>query len=196
MRGYTLKVARIRNASKGQYDVCIDIIDDEKQTSAPYKIVKVDAINEDIAVKKANIILEEMLYSEETLLDMQSMYGQHLLEYVKSKHIKNYSHLDNELNRLHSKYEDALTAYIKDAQNAYRDRCIYVKSLDINVNFDSDTPIPLYAIRVVKDEGFWDETVELLVSPSGNENELEWYSIYDFYSSTAINVLSELMNKN
>lgn len=194
MREYTLKVARIRNASKGQYDVCIDIIDDEKQTSAPYKIIKVDAINEKIAVKKANIILEEMLYSEETLQDMQSMYGQHLLEYVKGNHIKNYSHLAIELDRLRTKYEDALTAYIKDAQNAYRDKCVYVKTLDINVNFDSDTPIPLYAIRVVNDEN-WDEMVELLVSPSGNENELEWYSIYDFYSDTAVNVLSELMEK-
>ena len=194
MRGYTLKVARIRSAGKGQYDIAIDIIDDEKQTSAPYKIIKVDAINEEIAVKKANIILEEMFYSEETLLDMQSMYGQHLLEYVKCNHIKNYSHLNNELNRLRTKYEDALTAYIKDAQNAYSDSGVYVKSLEINVNFDSDTPIPLYAIRVIKDEN-WDEMVELLVSPSGNENELEWYSIYDFYSNTAINVLSELIEK-
>lgn len=194
MREYTLKVARIRNADKGQYDVCIDIIDNEKQTSAPYKIVKVDAINEDIAVKKANIILEEMFYSEETLQDMQSMYGQQLLEYVKCNHIKNYSHLAIELDRLRTKYENALLAYIKDAQNAYSDRGIYVKSLDINVNFESDTPIPLYAIRVVKDED-WDEIVELLVSPSGNENELEWFSIYDFYSDTAINVLSELMEK-
>lgn len=195
MKGYTLKVARIRNAGKGQYDVCIDIIDDEKQTSAPYKIVKVDAINEDIAVKKANIILEEMFYSEETLQDIKSIYGQQLLEFVKNNHIKNYSSLAIELDRLRTKYEDALTAYIKDAQNAYSDRGIYVKSLDINVNFDSDTPIPLYAIRVVKDEGFWDEMVELLVSPSGNENELEWFSIYDFYSDTAVNVLSELMEK-
>lgn len=194
MKEYTLKIARIRNASKGQYDVCIDIIDNENETSSPYKIIKVEAINEDIAVKKANIILEEMFYSEETMQDIKSIYGQQLLEYVKNNHIKNYSSLAIELDRLRTKYEDALTAYIKDAQNAYSDRGIYVKSLDINVNFESDIPIPLYAIRVVKDDN-WDEMVELLVSPSGNENDLEWYSIYDFYSDTAVNVLSELMEK-
>jgi hypothetical protein len=189
MREYTLKVARIRNAGKGQYDVCIDIIDDEKQTSAPYKIVKVDAINEDIAVKKANIILEEMFYSEETLLDIQSMYGQHLLEYVKSNHIKNYSSLAIELDRLRTKYEDELTAFVKNAQISETEG-IDVEDLEIYVDLDGTAELLVEAIRVCNDEQ-WDNMVELFVPD--DEGEMVWMSIYDFYPDTAIKILTALM---
>jgi hypothetical protein len=189
MREYTLKVARIRNAGKGQYDVCIDIIDDEKQTSAPYKIVKVDAINEDIAVKKANIILEEMFYSEETLLDIQSMYGQHLLEYVKSNHIKNYSSLAIELDRLRTKYEDELTAFVKNAQISETEG-IDVEDLEIYVDLDGRAELLVEAIRVCNDEQ-WDNMVELFVPD--DEGEMVWMSIYDFYPDTAIKILTALM---
>jgi hypothetical protein len=189
MREYTLKVARIRNVGKGQYDVCIDIIDDEKQTSAPYKIVKVDAINEDIAVKKANIILEEMFYSEETLLDIQSMYGQHLLEYVKSNHIKNYSSLAIELDRLRTKYEDELTAFVKNAQISETEG-IDVEDLEIYVDLDGRAELLVEAIRVCNDEQ-WDNMVELFVPD--DEGEMVWMSIYDFYPDTAIKILTALM---
>jgi hypothetical protein len=185
MREYTLKVARIRNAGKGQYDVCIDIIDDEKQTSAPYKIVKVDAINEDIAVKKANIILEEMFYSEETLLDIQSMY----VEYVKSNHIKNYSSLAIELDRLRTKYEDELTAFVKNAQISETEG-IDVEDLEIYVDLDGRAELLVEAIRVCNDEQ-WDNMVELFVPD--DEGEMVWMSIYDFYPDTAIKILTALM---
>lgn len=189
MREYTLKVARIRNAGKGQYDVCIDIIDDEKQTSAPYKIVKVDAINEDIAVKKANIILEEMFYSEETLQDIQSMYEQHLLEYVKNNHFKNYSHLAIELDRLRTKYEDELTAFVKNAQISEKEG-IDVEELEIYVDLDGTAELLVEAIRVCNDEQ-WDNMVELFVPD--DDGEMVWMSIYDFYPDTAIKILTALM---
>lgn len=189
MKEYTLKVARIRNAGKGQYDVYIDIIYNENETSAPYKIVKVDAINENIAVKKANIILEEMFYSEETLQDIQSMYGQHLLECVKSNHIKNYSHLAIELGRLRTKYEDELTAFVKNAQISETEG-IDVENLEIYVELDGTAELLVEAIRVC-DDGHWDNMVELLVPDE--DGEMVWMSIYDFYPDTAIKILTTLM---
>ena len=50
----------------------------------------------------------------------------------------------------------------------------------------------VYAIRTWIDDDS-DEWVELLVTATGDEDGLEWWSIYDFYCGTAGDILDTLM---
>ena len=108
----------------------------------------------------------------------------------KSNYTEKYAGLVIKMDKLRNEQEDTLTALIKEAQTS--DEGIDIKELDIYVDFDGYEPVLVYAIRTVSEEGYSD-CLELKVTTTGDESDIEWLSIYDFYSDTAIKVLSEMM---
>lgn len=95
-----------------------------------------------------------------------------------------------EADRLRTRQENLLTALIKEAQTS--EEGIDIKELGIKVDLDGYEGHLVYAIRTVSEEGYSD-CLELKITTTGYESDIEWLSIYDFYSDTAIKVLSEIM---
>jgi hypothetical protein len=108
----------------------------------------------------------------------------------KSNYTTKYAGLVMEADRLRARQENLLTAIVKDAQTS--DEGIDIKELGIKVELDGYEGHLVYAIRTVSEEGYSD-CLELKVTTTGYESDIEWLSIYDFYSDTAIKVLSEIM---
>lgn len=108
----------------------------------------------------------------------------------KSNYTKKYAGLVMKMDKLRTEQENTLTALIKEAQTS--DEGIDIKELGIKVDLDGYEGHLVYAIRTVSEEGYSD-CLELKVTTTGYESDIEWLSIYDFYSDTAIKVLSEIM---
>lgn len=108
----------------------------------------------------------------------------------KSNYTTKYAGLVMEADRLRTRQENLLTAIVKEAQTS--DEGIDIKELGIKVDLDGYEGHLVYAIRTVSEEGYSD-CLELKVTTTGYESDIEWLSIYDFYSDTAIKVLSEIM---
>jgi hypothetical protein len=108
---------------------------------------------------------------------------------TKSNYTKKYAGLVIKMDKLRTEQENTLTALIKEAQTS--DEGIDIKEMDIYVDFDGYEPLLVYAIRTVSEEG--SDWVELKVTTTGDESDIEWLGIYDFYSDTACKVLSEIM---
>lgn len=108
----------------------------------------------------------------------------------KSNYATKYAGLVMEADRLRTRQENLLTAIVKEAQTS--DEGIDIKELGIKVDLDGYEGHLVYAIRTVSEEGYSD-CLELKVTTTGYESDIEWLSIYDFYSDTAIKVLSEIM---
>ena len=108
----------------------------------------------------------------------------------KSNYTTKYAGLVMEADRLRTRQENLLTALVKDAQTS--DEGIDIKELGIKVDLDGYEGHLVYAIRTVSEEGYSD-CLELKVTTTGYESDIEWLSIYDFYSDTAGKVLSEIM---
>jgi hypothetical protein len=109
---------------------------------------------------------------------------------TKSNYTKKYAGLVIKMDKLRTEQENTLTALIKEAQTS--DEGIDIKEMYIYVDFDGYEPLLVYAIRTVSEEGYSD-CLELKVTTTGDESDIEWLSIYDFYSDTAGKVLSEIM---
>lgn len=107
----------------------------------------------------------------------------------KSNYTTKYAELVMKMDELRTEQEDTLTALIKEAQTS--DEGIDIKDMDIYVDFDGYDPVLVYAIRTINVKG--SEWVELKVTTTGYESDIEWLGIYDFYSDTAGKVLSEIM---
>lgn len=107
----------------------------------------------------------------------------------KSNYTKKYAGLVMKMDKLRAEQENTLTALIKEAQTS--DEGIDIKEMDIYVDFDGYEPLLVYAIRTVSEEKF--DWLELKVTTTGYESDIEWLTIYDFYSDTAGKVLSEIM---
>lgn len=108
----------------------------------------------------------------------------------KSNYTKKYAELVMKMDKLITEQENTLTALIKEAQTS--DEGIDIKEMDIYVDFDGYESLLVYAIRTVSEEGYSD-CLELKVTTTGDESDIEWLSIYDFYSDTAGKVLSKIM---
>ena len=108
----------------------------------------------------------------------------------KSNYTTMYSGLVMEADRLRTRQENLLTALIKEAQTS--DEGINIKELGIKVDLDGYEGHLVYAIRTVSEEGYSD-CLELKVTTTGYKSDIEWLSIYDFYSDTADKILSEIM---
>ena len=109
----------------------------------------------------------------------------------KSNYTKKYAELVMKMDKLITEQENTLTALIKDAQTS--DEGIDIKELDIYVDFDGYEPVLVHAIRTVSDSEEEFDWVELKVTTTGDESDIEWLGIYDFYSDTAGKVLSVIM---
>jgi hypothetical protein len=109
---------------------------------------------------------------------------------TKSNYTKKYAGLVIKMDKLRTEQENLLTALVKEAQTS--DEGINIKELGIKVDLDGYEEHLVYAIRTVSEEGYSD-CLELKVTTTGYESDIEWLSIYDFYSDTAIKVLSEIM---
>ena len=107
----------------------------------------------------------------------------------KRNYTEKYAELVMKMDKLRTEQENTLTALIKEAQTS--DEGIDIKDMDIYVDFDGYDPILVNAIRVVSEEEF--DWLELKVTTTGYESDIEWLTIYDFYSDTAGKVLSEIM---
>ena len=107
----------------------------------------------------------------------------------KRNYTEKYGELVMKMDKLRTEQENTLTTLIKEAQTS--DEGIDIKDMDIYVDFDGYDPVLVYAIRTVSEEEF--DWLELKVTTTGYESDIEWLTIYDFYSDTAGKVLSEIM---
>lgn len=108
----------------------------------------------------------------------------------KSNYATKYAGLVMEADRLRTRQENLLTALVKDAQTS--EDGIDIEEMGIKVELDGYEGYLVYAIRTVSEEGYSD-CLELKVTTTGYESDIEWLSIYDFYAGTAEKILSEIM---
>ena len=188
MKPYILQVAHLGKVSEGQYVAHIAILDSDKHcfTGIPYKIIIVDAINEEIARKIADIRIEEMMLNNASEID--SIYDKNILIDIKKNYSKMYAGLGVDMDQLRTKQENLLTEILRDVQQDAK-KGIDIEEMDIYVDLDGNEGYLVYAIRVVKDGD--SEYLELKID--GDCGDFEWLSIYDFYAGTAEKILSEIM---
>lgn len=186
----TLEIGHIGKIEEGKYVAHIGVVDKEADIFAPYRTITIEATNEEFARRIAEIRVEEMI-SSDSEGSFRSVTAHDLLVKSKDKHFNKYVEIKNQEEALWTAQENALTEFIKDAQTTENGDGINVRSFDIEVELDGEEPLTVYAIRTWFDDP--DEWVELLVSFTGDEEDLEWCSIYDFYCGTAGDILDTLM---
>lgn len=184
-----LEIGHIGKVSEGKYVAHIGIVDKDADLFAPYRTITIEASNMEFARRIAEIRVEEM--TEDGEGNIRAITAHNALLKSKDKHIKKYIEIKNQEEALWTAQEEALTRFIKDAQPDENGAGINVRSFDIKVDFDGEKPLLVYAIRTWVDDSA--EYVELLVSFTDDEDELEWCSIYDFYCGTSGKILQTLM---
>ena len=183
----TLEIGNIIKISEGKYGVHIGVVDKDADFYAPYRIITIEATNKEFARRIAEIRVEEMMTSD-SKGSIRAVTEHNALLKSKEKHFGKYIEIKNQEEALWTAQEEALTRFIKDAQ--IDENGINVRSFDIKVKFDARKYL-VYAIRTWVDDS--EEWVELLVSFTGDEDDLEWCSIYEFYCGTADDILDTLM---
>ena len=187
----TLEIGNIIKVSEGKYGVHIGIVDKDADFYAPYRIITIEATNKEFARRIAEIRVDEMM-SSKTKGNFNEILGHKMLLMARNTYNKKYVELQSQLEELWTAQEETLTALIKDAQMD-SENGINIRYLDIKVQLDGDEPLLVYAIRTWVDDS--SEYVELLVSFTNDEDDLEWCSIYDFYCGTAGEILNTLMEE-
>ena len=185
----TLEIGHIGKIEGGKYVAHIGVVDKEADIFAPYRTITIEATNEEFARRIAEIRVEEMI-SSDSEGSFRSVTAHDLLVKSKAKHIKKYIDIKDREDALWTAQEKTLAEFIKDAQTDLING-INIRSFDIEVDLDGEKPLLVYAIRTFIDDS--EEWVELLVSFTGDEEDLEWCSIYDFYCGTAGKILDTLM---
>ena len=185
----TLEIGHIGKIEDGKYVAHIGVVDKEADIFAPYRTITIEATNEEFARRIAEIRVEEMI-SSDSEGSFRSVTAHNLLVKSKDKHIKKYIDIKDREDALWTAQEKTLAEFIKDAQTDIING-INIRSFDIEVDLDGEKPLLVYAIRTFIDDS--EEWVELLVSFTGDEEDLEWCSIYDFYCGTAGKILDTLM---
>ena len=185
----TLEIGHIGKTKDGKYVAHIGVVDKEADIFAPYRTIIIEATNEEFARRIAEIRVEEMI-SSDSEGSFRSATAHDLLVKSKDKHFKKYIDVKEREDALWTAQEKTLAEFIKDAQTDIING-INIRSYDIEVELDGEKPLLVYAIRTSIDDSA--EWVELLVSFTGDEDDLEWCSIYDFYCGTAGDILDTLM---
>lgn len=185
----TLEIGHIGKIEDGKYVAHIGVVDKEADIFAPYRTITIEATNEEFARRIAEIRVEEMI-SSDSEGSFRSVTAHDLLVKSKDKHFKKYIDVKEREDALWTAQEKTLAEFIKDAQTDIING-INIRSFDIEVDIDGEKPLLVYAIRTFIDGS--EEWVELLVSFTGDEEDLEWCSIYDFYCGTAGDILDTLM---
>ena len=185
----TLEIGHIGKIEDGKYVAHIGVVDKEADIFAPYRTITIEATNEEFARRIAEIRVEEMI-SSDSEGSFRSVTAHDLLVKSKDKHIKKYIDIKDREDALWTAQEKTLAEFIKDAQTDIING-INIRSFDVEVELDGEKPLLVYAIRTFIDDS--EEWAELLVSFTGDEEDLEWCSIYDFYCGTAGKILDTLM---
>ena len=185
----TLEIGHIGKIEDGKYVAHIGVVDKEADIFAPYRTITIEATNEEFARRIAEIRVEEMI-SSDSEGSFRSVTAHESLVKSKDKHIKKYIDIKDREDALWTAQENTLAEFIKDAQTDIING-INIRSFDIEVELDGEKPLLVYAIRTFIDDS--EEWVEILVSFTGDEEDLEWCSIYDFYCGTAGDILDTLM---
>lgn len=185
----TLEIGHIGKIEGGKYVAHIGVVDKEADIFAPYRTITIEATNEEFARRIAEIRVEEMI-SSDSEGSFRSVTAHDLLVKSKDKHIKKYIDIKDHEDALWTAQEKTLAEFIKDAQTDIING-INIRSFDVEVELDGEKPLLVYAIRTFIDDS--EEWVELLVSFTDDEDDLEWCSIYDFYCGTAGKILDTLM---
>lgn len=185
----TLEIGHIGKIEGGKYVAHIGVVDKEADIFAPYRTITIEATNEGFARRIAEIRVEEMI-SSDSEGSFKAVTAHESLVKSKDKHFKKYIDIKDREDALWTAQENTLAEFIKDAQTDIING-INIRSFDIEVDLDGEKPLLVYAIRTFIDDS--EEWVELLVSFTGDEEDLEWCSIYDFYCGTAGKILDTLM---
>lgn len=184
------KIGKV-NENVNKYVAHIGVVDADNDNYTPYQSIYIDAHSEEFARRIAQIRVEEIIASDCDGIFTASISHQALLS-AKDKHFDKYVEVSNMRDKLWTAEENALGAFIKDAQTDI-DEGLDIRSFCIKVDVDGNEPMLVYAIRNwVDDSAEW---VELLVTFSGDEDDLEWISIYDCYCGTAGDILRCLMDE-
>lgn len=186
-----LEISHIGKISEGKYVAHIGVVDKDADLYAPYQTITIEATNEEFARRIAEIRVEEMM-SSKTNGYFNETLGHKMLLMARNTYNKKYVELQNQLEELWTAQEETLTSLIKDAQMD-SENGINIRYLDIKVQLDGNEPLLVYAIRTWVDDS--EELVEILVTETGDEDDLEWCSIYDFYCGTAGCILQTLMEQ-
>ena len=186
----TLEIGHIGKTKDGKYVAHIGVVDKEADIFAPYRTITIEATNEEFARRIAEIRVEEMISSDSEGSFRSVITAHDLLVKSKAKYIKKYIDIKDREEALWTAQENTLAEFIKEAQTDVING-INIRSFDIEVDLDGEKPLLVYAIRTFIDDS--EEWVELLVSFTGDEDDLEWCSIYDFYCGTAGKILDTLM---
>lgn len=186
----TLEIGHIGKVSEGKYVVHIGVVDKDDDFYATYRTITIEATNKEFARRIAEIRVEEMMTSD-SKGSIRAVTEHNALLKSKDKHFDKYIEIKNQEEALWTAQEETLTRFIKDAQPD--EMGINVRSFDIKVELDGEEPYLVYAIRTWVDDS--SEWVELLVSFTGDVDNLEWCSIYDFYCGTAGEILQTLMEE-
>lgn len=186
----TLEIGHIGKTKDGKYVAHIGVVDKEADIFAPYRTITIEATNEEFARRIAEIRVEEMISSDSEGSFRSVITAHDLLVKSKDKHFKKYIDIKDREDALWTAQENTLAEFLKEAQTDVING-INIRSFDIEVELDGEKPLLVYAIRTFIDDS--EEWVELLVSFTGDEEDLEWCSIYDFYCGTAGKILDTLM---
>ena len=183
-----LEISNISKISEGKYVAHIGVVDEDADFFAPYQTINIEATNMEFASRIAEIRVEEMM-SSKINGNFNETLGHKNMLMERNTYNEKYVELQNQLEELWTAQEETLTSLIKDAQMD-SENGINIRYLDIKVEYDGDDPLLVYAIRNWVDDS--SEWVELLVTFTGDEDDLEWCSIYDFYCGTAGKILTEI----
>ena len=189
-KDYILEITKITKVIKNKYLAQISLIDTNKGTETPYKVITVEAINQEFAKKIIDIKIEEMLAdsSEQNLI-----IGHNNLIKARDNYINKYKQIVEEYNVLTAKQEKLLEKIIYKSQPSEVDG-LDIKHLNVFTNFEGEDVL-VWAIRVVTESinGNDVKYLDVKISSSEDNSDLDWYSIYDTDQTTAGKILTAVM---
>jgi uncharacterized protein YfcZ (UPF0381/DUF406 family) len=189
MKPYILEITNLKRMNGKTYLAEISLVDTKDLTVTPYKTIEVEAINQEFAKKIVIIRMEEML-AETT--ESNLVFGIQKLIATKINYTDEYNRLAIKLDEVRTEQEEMLAEIVEKAQQSESEG-IDIKALDTYVELDGEVVL-VWAVRVYTDEN-GTKWVELKATSTGDEDDTEWLSIYDYSPDAAGIVLSAIMDK-
>jgi uncharacterized protein YfcZ (UPF0381/DUF406 family) len=189
MKPYILEITNLKRMNGKTYLAEISLVDTKEMTVTPYKTIEVEAINQEFAKKIVIIRMEEML-AETT--ENNLVFGIQKLIATKINYTDEYNRLAIKLDEVRTEQEEMLAKIVEKAQHSESEG-IDIKVLDTYVELDGELVL-VWAVRVYTDEN-GTKWVELKATSTGDEDDTEWLSIYDYSPDAAGIVLSAIMDK-
>jgi hypothetical protein len=188
MKPYILEITNLKRMNGKTYLAEISLVDTKEMTVTPYKTIEVEAINQEFAKKIVIIRMEEML-AETT--ESNLVFGIQKLITTKINYTDEYDRLAVKLDEVRTEQEELLAKIVENAQQSENEG-IDIKALDTYVELDGELVL-VWAVRVCTDEN-GTKWVELKATSTGDEDDMEWLSVYDYSPDAAGRVLSAIMD--